>query len=715
MLRVQDDSGCDLDPSYQVFDVFEERAIARVIILDDGTAPKRLFSPAAMNLMRRGSFDSETGYVTPSVSSVNASSPLNTRLVRMESEDGVINAVDNLVTPSNGEDQSKSELKNPSRSPELLPPRASPTRKRKRLDDAEIPPSPEKPNVVKRRVTATKKTDKTTERPMIIEVDVTRIPETPEKDRPQKVQTALDSSKEIPEDGTEEADNKMQGVEVEQSEPAPQISQKSPIRTRKRAAQITKESKAPEMVPATAPEDASPAVPPVQPEAKKPVKRQPRTKKAVPPAPEEKEISTPRVTASSKPTTGRALRQPLKSSPPQLKPPVNPVQPAKPSDSTLAKNIRRTAASIREVKKEQLAISKDESSPTSQSAESVVKSSGEEARTSNSSANDDDEESDEKSEESDEQSEESDSDSDSDSDSGDKMDVDDEDESEEPQVTSSRKKPVPKAKPLAVANKNKSLPKLEPSRKVESKASTASDSAEESDFNSASESEKSGSEESESESGSESGSGSGSGSRSGSGSGSGSEESDSENSASESEEGSGSESESRQESESESENEDESESDKSHVGSVHETSSTSSQAVAAQLGGQVSGNKSISVDPIIHRISLSQNTDVSPNKGTLSQQSPLAKLEGQKLQRWNSLSDIAKKYKKEKQQTSEVTPQTAQEEIEEEEDEESESDDSSDEDSDKEKVVNGVPKSKLAGRTPVSGKRKSGGLRAMFK
>lgn len=151
--------------------------------------------------------------------------------------------------------------------------------------------------------------------------------------------------------------------------------------------------------------------------------------------------------------------------------------------------------------------------------------------------------------------------------------------------------------------------------------------------------------------------------------------------------------------------------------SSQDDSSNSSRLVALALGGQPSKEKLQPVDPIIHRTILTQETDRSPNNTPLSQQSPLAPFatrENSKLQRWNSLSDFAKKIREEPKKT---VPAKRKVQKEKESESESESESSSDSDSDAsdKEDMGGIPKEKLAGRAPVAKKRKSGGLRSMFK
>jgi len=142
-------------------------------------------------------------------------------------------------------------------------------------------------------------------------------------------------------------------------------------------------------------------------------------------------------------------------------------------------------------------------------------------------------------------------------------------------------------------------------------------------------------------------------------------------------------------------------------------SSSSSQLVAQSLGGQTSAKKSQPVDPILHRTYLSQATDRSPNNTTLSQQSPLAKHGQSMLKRWTSLSDMAANMKNKPMKTVIAKPKGKEEDASDESG--SDSDSSQDTSSDDEKEVgNGIPKAKLAGRAPVA-KKKSGGLRALFK
>ena len=122
------------------------------------------------------------------------------------------------------------------------------------------------------------------------------------------------------------------------------------------------------------------------------------------------------------------------------------------------------------------------------------------------------------------------------------------------------------------------------------------------------------------------------------------------------------------------------------------------------------------MDPILHRKILSQSTDGSGKNISLSQTSPLSTHgRGAGLKRYTSLTDFAKKYKN-------VEPKrvSSQDDVNNEESEEGQSESESDSDSDSSddesgREDNGIPKTRLAGRVPVVKKKKSGGLKSMFK
>jgi hypothetical protein len=153
-------------------------------------------------------------------------------------------------------------------------------------------------------------------------------------------------------------------------------------------------------------------------------------------------------------------------------------------------------------------------------------------------------------------------------------------------------------------------------------------------------------------------------------------------------------------------------SNSAHDGASSTTSS--SRQVAAALGG-LPARKSPTDDPVLHRTVLSQNTDQSPNAGSLSQRSPLAQFSKEsKLGKWNGLNKLKQTYLPMMKQGPTRASQESKEVSEESESaSESSADDDSDEESDED--VGGIPKSKLAGRTPMVKKKKSGGLRALFK
>ena len=188
-MRIQDDSGCDLDPAFQLLDVFEERGVARVIISDDGDGVRRFHSPASQlrhlqrnDHPRRESFDSVTGYVTPSVSSLNTASPMQNRInihrpVALES-----NGIGESIIPLTEDALEKMQIEHSSRSPKNPSPSPmSPNeRKRKRSNEREIPGTPP---VREQRPGKKRAVSKSVEIPEITDSQEANIVETQDKDR----------------------------------------------------------------------------------------------------------------------------------------------------------------------------------------------------------------------------------------------------------------------------------------------------------------------------------------------------------------------------------------------------------------------------------------------------------------------------------------------------------------------------------------------------
>jgi hypothetical protein len=146
-------------------------------------------------------------------------------------------------------------------------------------------------------------------------------------------------------------------------------------------------------------------------------------------------------------------------------------------------------------------------------------------------------------------------------------------------------------------------------------------------------------------------------------------------------------------------------------------SSSSSNIVALSLGGQPSSTiKPLQKDLILHRKPFIQETDTSANNPSLSQQSPLATFASNtsRLHKWGSLSDFSERLKNGKITPTQIPKQEDSQEEESSVDDNT-SDTSSDSDSDKseEEDEGGIPKEKLAGRISVGKKRKSGGFEAL--
>jgi Cdc14 phosphatase binding protein N-terminus len=614
-LRVQDNDGCDLDPSYALLDVFEERGLARVIISDDGLGPRRLFSPAgnkfavrhARDISRRQSYDSFTGYVTPSVSSLNTVSPVfHSKIDSHQSH------------PENRDSQSPLAKLNFDASPEISAINgkeserpSSPQRKRKRVHAMEVPASPMKEFHPGRQqpLSATL--------PVIPDSQDSKIPETPDNTRKRKASPTIK--------GQPAKKSKLSKLQS-QSNATERPSESDKLSTK----QTGPGGKSPvtEMVPessATLPDEENVSTDPVT-KIKEKVKRQMRSKGRKP-----KKAATPDPPMSSFTSVSESSQQPSE-----------------------AEDLDTSLTSV------------SNSSDAEQSSTSESEESDDESDKSGVSSTDSDE-----------------------SDSDEDMVVD----SANADGVVAHKSPVvpmsPSISPIKKQNSSKETAlKLADPLKSISRASSASSSSsssssdsDSSSSNSASASDSDSSSNDESDSASESESGS---------------ESDSSKSSKSSESSSGSSAKSR------------SASPASNVSSTKSStqqsnSSSSSNLVALSLGGQLSSQKSQSIDL--------QSFSPHSSTASLSQQSrQSASRYASKLNRWKGLSEMAQKMN--------VTPvksviqQPTQNEPSDESEDESSNESSSDE---SEKEDTAIPKAKLAGRAPASRKRKSGGLRSMFK
>ena len=731
-MRVQDDNGCDLDLSYQLLDVFEERGVARVIISDDGLSPRRLFSPAGSNLARlqkndyarRESFDSLTGYVTPSVSSLNTVSPIlhNRRQHSDDStsrNDAVEYPTTNLTEDALLEmqvEQTDHSPEIPSEQPAFTTP-SSPKRKRKRTNEMEVPGSPDKEfRPGKKRATGNKSTDVLGSS----ESQESRVPETPEKDRKRKASPKQEAERnkefrkprkgadapEVTEDvvqiNTQEKSQKNRPEPIvlisstggkKQSQPSKQL-------------QVVKGQEKKENVPASTP----------QAEAEGTASKRSRTRKKETVSAAGNDSPSVQSTSPASTTTKQPIKVPTDE---QVTKPETPIL-AKQTPSHIQNPEPKKATPVLTTKKgnatkknrePELVSNTALSSPTSQSGSSQLLPIEEDLQTSaTSQSSTSDSESEDNSE-----SAESSAESSSDESDSEEMDVEPlteklESRKKSPEV-SKRRSISPVKKQSAKKASSSALIISEPMDKdVSRSASPAS-----SKSSSSSDSEPSDSNSSASDSDSASDDNSASNSES--------EKSDSESDSDSDESTSSKSSTSSSKSSAKSSAKSRSASPASTASNISSAkssakdgdSSTSSHLVATSLGGQVSSHRSRPVNSILHRTLLSQNTDRSENDVSLSQQSPLAPFgRSEKLKRWNSLSDIAKKMKV--NEPKRVNSQEVNEEESEEESESgSESSDSSSDDDESEKEENGIPKAKLAGRAPVAKKKKPRGLRSMFK
>ena len=185
-----------MDPAFQLLDVFEERGVARVIISDDGNGVRRFHSPASQvqhlqrsDHPRRESFDSVTGYVTPSVSSFNTASPIQNRLAVHPPGTLAIGVIGESTTPLTEDALEKMQIEQTSHSPEFPSPSPMPLneRKRKRSSEMEIPGTPQAkgPRPGKKRVTG-----KSVGVPEIADSQDTKVLETPEIERKRRASPA---------------------------------------------------------------------------------------------------------------------------------------------------------------------------------------------------------------------------------------------------------------------------------------------------------------------------------------------------------------------------------------------------------------------------------------------------------------------------------------------------------------------------------------------
>lgn len=675
-----------------LLDVFEERGIVKIIISDDGQSPRRLFSPAGSKLallqnenrLRRESFDSVTGYVTPSISSLNTGSPLiqskqNPLYLENLSERGEPSTSTRLTEDA----LQKMELEHSRMSPELghsvpsvtqEPAPSSPQRKRKRSIGMEVPASPDKTRhpPEKKRATGIKAKASTVEAPAS---QTSRVPETPPKERAQTPLLAIISENPNPEENKSnemkelkkrrgsgvpndpiELDSASDVTGVKESNKAP----KAKARRNNQNKKTEMEKEAPTKDPTAGDEAGNKKTAPPR-RVRKPATKE--TKKS----PSVEEEPAKRAVANENP-----------------KPRVDEKSTKATSDTKAV--ISRTKKNVKE-SSDTATSSTSETSSSSDASESSQGSSSTSSPTS--SANEDSESEQSLSEKASKR-------------------------SDSPKVEQAKKKSGKQGdldgsvKPNVPATVGKDVSRSASPASSHSSSSSdkSSDSSSEStsDSNSASDSEDSGS---------------GSQVSNKSADDSASETSDSE-SASDSDDSRSSSSSSSAKSCVRSRSASPISNANSAKSSSHDESSNSSRMVAISLGGHPSTQKSVAVDPILHRTLLSQETDRSLNDTTLSQQSPLTSFsarENSKLKRWNSLSELAKKMREEPNKNL-ATKRKQAVESDKESGSESESDsDSSDDDSDasEKEDTGGIPKDKLAGRAPVTKKRKSGGLRSMFK
>lgn len=659
ILRIQDGDGCDLDTGYQVYDVFGERSVLKVIISDDGPDYKRVFSPAGsklailQNRLRRESFDSVSGYATPSISDLPASPTISQ--LKQGSDGPVTNGVLRSDGGFGGRADGDGGLTREAldrmqvdhtRSPELgdelerVQSTSSMGRKRKRSVEMEIPASPEKK---RKDVGGTNGTEK--------EIPESQPTVQPEPKKPKKP-------------GRKPSVNAAKGKQNPNALPATQV----PDEHERTAMDQPPPSKQPSVV----------------------IKKTVISNTA---AQNTNRQTTPELAIIKE--TPRNTPKPKHNPRPDIlnsSPVVN--TPARVSQSPLG-----IKAKIRRNAKSPSPASSATSGPTSSDSDN---SEIESSRTSRS------------------QSSDSDSGSNSDSEPssqaagsviGEKMDVDEIKKS--PGVDKRRLLSPKKGIGEAVG---KDVQRSVSRSASPSSSSSSSDSDSDSDSDSVkdagSDAETSKPKATRSVSDTNSNSNSDSSSDSDSDS-----DSDSSSSSSSGEHSPTSRSLSppaRLPSHSPAASSTKSKS--SHKSSNSSTSS-SARAVAVSLGGSTSRN------PILHRACLSQEADLSPRDLSLSQQSPLATAGGGNatgggngrslLTRWKSLSDLRGGFMAQPKAQKVVVPVQKSESEESEDSSSDESSDSSESDSDEDEK-GGIPKSKLAGRVKAK-KRKSESFRRMFR
>jgi len=701
-----------LDQTYQLVDVFDERSVVRVIISDDGSSLVRRFSSSFPHLVRaqsqeagrRDSFDSAAGYATPSLSSLNTSSPISHHRLNGQSLDEArksLNVTEIHNIQNRGSEEQPRLL---GRSPEIAPepvPKVTPasTRqpKRKRQNRTEIPASPENgsPPEKKRSIemASTQPVTLSETQESLPQPEELKIPETPVQSRKRKASTVKPRTPPKEKNARKTSANATQeetAMQVDTFNPRPKESEpekqvvtlSTPQGTRpprQRSQKMERESKvALENEPPKVEEQSKFEEPakPVEPPLKAPAK--PRGRKAAPKSP----------TTQSRSADSLQLVEPGV---------------ANPAKRQTAGGKSKAAPVITSPTSPTIQLS--DTSATSQSKSLDVPSDDEDIATSDTSSSaSSDSESDSGSE-----SEKSDSGSDSDEESsGEKMSVEETRSSSESVGTSSLGSSSPKAKSVSPAGspvrKTASVDVTKPSvhRSLSRSASVASKSTSSSDSGSGSDSD-SDSESSASDS-----------SASGSKSGSEDKESGSESESSQSDSDSDSHSDSNASNYSKASkisiSKPASESSAaSSNSSGKENFSSSSNIVAASLGGHTIEKPR----SVIKQLPASQITDrTSPRSTNLSQQSATMVVGrgGSKLGNWTGLSQISQRM-----EAMAKAPQPTKKVREESEESESQSDSTDDSSDESDHHGNGVPKAKLAGRAPATKKKSSGGLRAMFK
>jgi hypothetical protein len=650
----------------------------KVIISDDGHSPKRLFSPAGSKLaliqgeqrQRRESVDSAIGYMTPSVSSFNTVSPVLQSQHNRPQLDSVSESEEkSLGTPLTEEALQKMQAQ---MSPELgSVSKAIPKRKRKRSNDMEVASSPEKARMFPEKKRVARNNLVAVEAPFS---QTSKILETPAKERTTTPELAIIHDTPL-------------AVEMPAEKPrARKTSKPAPIN------EVIELDSMSESVAATEPATVTSAVK-ANSKGKKSQTSAPEPE--VPKSPPTENIKPPPMSAEPAISEGQKLIVTTSASP-EKSSTSNASTAKKSIPATKKQDLKKqeiksklTAPVARKTKANSPGLISSATSQSSPSAAEMI----ERSRKSTSPSSTD-----------------SDSDSESDS-SNDDSESDDSASSKSQALDEKRNKTSLKDVDLS-SDASADEKDVSRSASVATSRSSSSDSSSDSSSESGS--------GSESDSGSVSAPGSpisASGSQAVSDNSddeSGSEASDSDSDESSSASSSSSKSSRRSRSISPVSN---ASSDKA---SSLDDSSNSSRLVAISLGGQpASTGKSHPVDPIIHRRLLTQESDHSLNSGSLSQQSPLAPFvirKDSKLQRWGSLSDFAKKMREQPKKAIPSKRKEREKEQDNESGDESESSSDSDSDSDaEEKHSSGIPKDKLAGRAPAAKKRRSGGLRSMFK